>query len=194
MNAKKSPISLAKCAYASKDFDRAKILLDRIVSETPGTMEEKAARYLRARGYEDGNFTCGTNLDEAYEDYVSLSESKGILGSLAMTGCARVLYSKGARENVREILDRCHEAQSLHSNPKAMMLLGLVHEEIIHDSASAKKWYLMAYKAGLPWGLRYYAGVQLKEKKYIRAFLAHVLVFVTSPILVLIYGIRSPFK
>ena len=184
----------AKNEYRSGNFDQAKLLLDQVIAERPSSPRAMAAHYLRGRGFEDGRFSQGLNLDKALEDYLALLSGGTIARNRALVGCARVLYTKDREANMGKILELCLQAVNEFSNPKAMMWLGVLHETTIKDSALAAKWYLSAYRRGLPWGMRYYARLQEKEGRTVRSLLAHLLATASSPLLVLLNGQRSEFK
>lgn len=188
-----STFAAANKAYASGDFDKAKLLLDDIIQTFPSTGQALASRYLRARGYEDGLFGA-PDLELAAEDFDVLANNAHSYGSDGLVGYARVLFEKDKYAFSEKAISLCVEAVAIDSNVKAMMMLGLIYEEAKADYKSAGKWYLRAYRRGLPWGMRYYARLRWKQGKYLRAIAGHVASTITSPILVAIYGLRSPFK
>ncbi|MGO4550259.1 hypothetical protein AB4059_04040 [Lysobacter sp. 2RAF19] len=186
-------LELAKVAYARGDFSAAKVLLDGIIGTASTSPHVLAARYLRARGYEDGYF--GTkDLKAALADYRPLIEHAQLFGSDGLVGFARVLLETDGAANKDEIVDLCLRAVALDKNVKAMMLLGVTHEEVEMNFSSAGRWYLRAYGAGLPWGMRYFARMHRKQGHYLRAMLAHLVTTITSPFMVAIGGARSALK
>lgn len=183
----------ARDAFASGDFEKSKLLLDNIIEGSPSSPHSLSARYLRARGYEDGFFG-SIEFEKAMEDYSVLQDNIDLYGSDGALGCARVLFEIDAFGNKERIVSLCKQAINRDSNKKAMMLLGHTYDEVFNKPDLAKEWYLRAFKCGMPWGLRYYARMQSRNKKYLSAAFAHTLATVTSPFLVASQGIRSPFK
>lgn len=181
----------AKSAYLALDFERAKLVLDEIIDLAPNSGEGVAARLLRARGYEDGHFDGGIDLDLAYADYFFLSN--GLKASSGMLGCARVLYEKGSESNKEKIIELCRSAIELDANVKAMMLMGLAYEQLFKNENEARHWYLMAFRSGLPWGLKFFARSHKRSKNFVRAAIAYMLAFLVTPLLDLRRGARSPF-
>lgn len=186
-------LSNARRAYVSGDFARAKTLLDEVIGEAKDSPYGVAARYLRARGYEDGAFSGQPDLQKAYEDFLVVKSHLNECGSNGSLGCARILYRQDAIANKKEIFALCMEAIDRDSNVKAMMLLGSVYENAEKDGRSARKWYLKAFRCGLPWGMRFFARSHAREGNYVRAALAHALATISSPFLVLVFGARSAF-
>lgn len=187
-------LEIAKNAYVSGDFENAKMLLDKIVEEESDSPYGLGARYLRARGLEDGVFQEEQNLSKAYDDFLVLKDRAEEFGSAGIVGCARILFQFGASENRDRILALCVEAIARDSNAKAMMLLGCLNEQVTEDAKSARRWYLRAFMRGLPWGMRFFARSHSKDGNPVRAAMAHVMATVASPILVLFHGVRSPLK
>jgi TPR repeat protein len=184
----------ARRLHEEKRFNEAKQLLDHLIEEDAEGAYGLVARQLRARGYEDGRFFDGVNSDLAIADFSFLAERAHLFGSDGLVGKARLLFEQDRERNKEKAVELLHKAVDTDSNIKAMMLLGLINEEGFGDVVTAGKWYLQAYKHGLPWGLRYYARLQAKNGKNARAFFAHMIASLTSPILVAINGVRSPFK
>lgn len=182
----------ARRAYLSQDFKKAKFLLDEVISLSPSSNEALSARYLRARGYEDGYFEGGKNLDLAYADYAALSVAP-VSSSDALIGCARVLFEKDPAANTDVILDLCRQAIDIDENTKAMLLLGLAFERLVHNEGSARTWYMRAHRKGSPWGLTFYAKSHARSGNHVRAFFFRLLAVFTAPILVFKHGDRSPF-
>lgn len=185
---------IANDAYVSGDFVKAKIYLDGIIDEAPTSPYGIGARYLRARGFEDGFFSNKPEFKMAYEDFLIVKEHSDRFGSDGALGCARVLYEIDAKENKNRIISLCLEAIKQDKNVKAMMLLGRAYDEIFLDGEAARKWYLKAFCRGLPWGMRFYARSHANAENHIRAAIGHGLATVSSPFLVFANGARSPFK
>ncbi|WP_340650113.1 hypothetical protein [Pseudoxanthomonas winnipegensis] len=184
----------AKSAYVAGDFAKAKILLDNVIEESESSPFGVGARYLRGRGYEDGAFSDKPDLLRAYEDFEIVKAHAVDYGSDGLLGCARVLFELDARGNFREIVELCEKAVSLDSNVKAMMLLGRIYDQVVGNGGIARRWYLRAYLQGLPWGMRYFARSHARDGNAFRSIFAHAFATLTSPVLVLLYGARSPFK
>lgn len=182
-----------KKAYVSGEFEKAKVIFDSLIIDNPRSAQAHLARYLRARGFEDGAFG-RVELDMALNDFRHLHEISEQFGSDGTLGVARVLFEKNKHLYADEVQKLCHSAIKQDENVKAMMLLGLLNEEVFAKPSLAAKWYLSAYRRGLPWGLRYYARLQAKMHHRIRSLLAHGIASLTSPILVARYGVRSPLK
>jgi len=182
----------AKQAYLLKDFVSAKKLLDQVIEGASDSAEEFGARYLRARGYEDGHFAGGIDLEKAYADYAVLAKAPEIAGSEGLVGRARILYEWDAVANQSEIMTLCDEAAKL-GNVKAMMIMGQLNEQVFFDDETARRWYMRAFKSGLPWGMRYIARSYARNGCAIRAFFAHLAASLASPFLTLRFGVRSPF-
>lgn len=183
----------AKHAYVHGDFARAKLIFDLLIDQYPSSKQAMLSRYLRARGFEDGVFGA-IDLESALADFVVLDEIADVYGSDGTLGVARILYQKDKESNANRVASLCQKAIAQDANVKAMMLLGLVYENAIDDYESALRWYLRAYKSGLPWGLRYYAQLQGKKGKRFSSAVAHSIATVTSPFLVKRYGVRSALK
>ena len=180
-------------AYARGDFIKAKALIDSLIDIAPLSPQGLSARYLRARGYEDGLFG-EVKLNLALHDYKILMDHSDLCGSDGIVGYARVIFNKNQDCNKERAAKLLLRAVELDSNVKAMMMLGLIYDEGFDDSLAAGKWYLKAYRHGLPWGLRYYARLQSKKGRRFLAFLSHLIASLTSPVLVALKGVRSPFK
>ena len=181
----------AKRAYLSQDFHTAKALLDSVIRGPSSPGDQNGARYLRGRGFEDGFFVGGVNLEKAIEDYSWLKEEQIARGVI---GYARILLFKAPAENANEVISLLTEPVAKERDPKAMMLLGMANELGFSDFHSARKWYLRAYLHGLPCGLDFYANLQAKEGNLRRAVVAKVLANVTRPLLEAIHGKRTPFN
>lgn len=194
MRSYKELMAEARNLHAKKRFNEAKQILDNLIEEDSEGAYGLVARQLRARGYEDGRFSGGINNDLAYADFSFLAERAHLLGSDGLVGKARLLFEGNHQENKENAVTFLHKAIEIDSNVKAMMMLGLIYDEWFEDSKTAGQWYLRAYKKGLPWGLRYYAKLQAKNGRKVRSLLAHLIASLTSPILVAINGVRSPFK
>jgi TPR repeat protein len=193
MNNISNQFDLAKSSYLRGDFATAKPHLDEIIESDPISPYGLGARYLRARGYEDGYFG-QKDPKAALSDYRVLMGRSDLYGSDGIVGVARILFEIDRSNNKEEISALCAKAIELDKNPKAMMILGLLSEEELRDFSSAKKWYLRAYTQGLPWGMRYFARLQCKQSNFLRGSLAHGIATVTSPFLVAIFGPRSALK
>lgn len=187
-------LEIAKSAYVSGDFVRAKAFLDGVIEEAPDSPYGVGARYLRGRGYEDGVFSSEPELQKALEDFQIVKEHADEYGSDGLLGCARVLFELDAEKHADEVISYCEEAIKRDSNVKALMLLGKVYESVMRDGRTARQWYLKAYFRGLPWGMRYFARSHAKDGNVFRSVLGHSLATLSSPFLLLIHGARSPFK
>jgi TPR repeat protein len=178
----------------SKDaLVRAKESIDHEVYNSPDSPSGIFARYLRARSYEEGVLG-EQNVDAALADYSFIMDHGADLRSEGMVGCARLLHWKDKNANAAKALALCAEAIHLDSNVRAMMLMGYIYEYTMLDLGSAAKWYLKAFKNKLPWGLRFYASVQFKRKKFIASVFSHIVATIVSPFMVIRYGKRDPFK
>lgn len=187
-------LEIAKSAYVSGDFVRAKTFLDGVIEEAPDSPYGVGARYLRGRGYEDGVFSDKPELQNAYEDFLVVKEHADRYGSDGFLGCARVLFEIDSEKYKDQIISQCEEAIRRDSNVKAMMLLGKIYEGVMRDGRTARRWYLKAYLHGLPWGMRFFARSHANDGNFVRSVLGHFLATLTSPFLVLIHGARSPIK
>ena len=147
----------------------------------------------KAIGKEDGLFG-ERDLPGALADYAPLVENADDFGSDGLLGCARVLFEQDATQHSATIIELCERAVAVDRNPKAMMLFGCVHERVRLDVAAAGKWYLRAWSAGLPWGMRFYARMHWANGDYLAGGIGHILATVASPVLVLIHGCRSALK
>ena len=183
----------AKDAYVSGDFAKAKLGFDFLIDQHPSSKQALLSRYLRGRAFEDGVFGA-VDLNKALADFLALDEIADVYGSDGTLGVARVLYQTDKISQAERVVSLCKKAVDRDANVKAMMLLGLVHETSLSDPKSALRWYLSAYRKGLPWGLRYYAQLQRRRGKVFLSTLAHLAATVTSPFLVLRYGVRSALK
>lgn len=164
---------------ANKDFGRSQLRL--------------GMYYIWARLKEEG-ILGEVDTDGALEDFTFLAQHDGDFRSEGLIGRARMLYRKSPEKNADEILSLCRQAVDLDASVAAMMLMGVVFEHDKCDFGSAKKWYFRAYRSGQPWGLRFYTAMQFKRKKFLVSMLASVVLAVTSPLMVKIYGERAPFK
>jgi len=180
-------------AYSKGQFAKAKELMDELIAVDPTSPEGLCAFYLRARAYEDGRFG-SREPAKALLDYQVLVDHAELFGSDGMLGYARVLVHEDARANREQAADLLTRAIAMDANLKAMMVLGRLRELGFDDPAGAAKWYLRAYRRGLPWGLRFYARVQAREGRRLWALACHMVATLTSPWLVLIHGVRSPYK
>lgn len=180
-------------AQTSNDRALFKASLDQLIGKYPLSSEGVSALYLRARGYEDGLFVDGIRLDLALEDFATLNKATAGNGSMVLVGLARVLYQQDPRQHTQEILDLCQQAIKVDSNTKAMMLLGLVYENVFDNYRAARRWYLKAFLKGLPWGMRYCAYSLAREEKQIMAFLCHSIATIASPLLIMKNGVVPPF-
>lgn len=172
---------------------RAKELMDRAIADAPDDPSGIFARYLRARAMEDGILSV-ESMDSVLEDYQYVMNHSADLRSEGMISYARLLCWKNEQANAAEALSLCAEAARLDSNPRAMMLAGYISDHAMHDMEQAANWYLRAFRSGLPWGLRFYATVQFKRRKYLVAAGAHLAATLASPFLVLRHGKSDPFR
>lgn len=183
----------AKNAYYAGRFSTAKKILDQLIFSAPISLEGLGARFLRARGYEDGLFGI-TDLSYAMDDYTYLVEAESFFYSDGLVGRARILFKIDPNDNY-EIAAKL-ATQAINKDPKnseAMIFLGSVHEAHKIDDLAAK-YYISAFKAGSPWGLRYYARLKTKRGDYIIGFASHFLTTLISPFLYFLHRARSPLK
>lgn len=182
-----------KQLYGEMKFDEAKKIIDQIIIDDKDGEYGMSLRFLRARGYERGLYSCGINPESAFSDYSFLADRARVAGYFGLVNKARMLIDKDLKNNLGEAVALCEEALAIEPNDRAQMLLGFIHENGTGDFTSAAKWYLRAYRSGMPWGLRYYARLRWKQKRYIRSVLAHLIVTLTAPIMRAIKGHRDPF-
>lgn len=175
------------------DIARLKELMDREISNFPDSPSGMFARYLRARSYEDGVLG-EKNIDAAMEDYLFIMNHGGGLKSEGVVGYARLLCYKDECANAAKALSMCVEAVRIDSNVRAMMFAGYLCDHVMHDLDAAAEWYLRAFKGKLPWGLRFYASLQFRRKKYIASILAHIVATIVGPFFVFRYGKKDPFR
>jgi TPR repeat protein len=178
---------------SKKALIRAKEAIDRKVHSAPESPSGIFARYLRARSYEEGVLG-KQDVDAALEDYSFIMAHGADLRSEGMVGCARLLHWKDKNANTAKALALCAQAIRLDSNVRAMMFMGYIYEHTAHDLESAAKWYLEAFKNKLPWGLRFYASVQFKRRKFLTSIFSHIAATIVGPFMVLRYGKRDAFK
>jgi len=167
--------------------------IDREVHDSPESPSGIFARYLRARAYEEG-LLVNQNIDAAMEDYSFIMDHGGDLRSEGMVSCARLLHWKDKSGNAEKALSLCAEAIDLDSNVRAMMFMGYIFEHSMRDFESAATWYLRAFKNKQPWGLRFYASVQLKRGKFVVGVLSHVAATILGPIMTIRHGRKGAFK
>jgi tetratricopeptide (TPR) repeat protein len=181
--------------YSIGKYSDAKAILDRVVMLSPDSAEGVSARYLRARGYEDGIFSNDCELERAFEDYFILTQgtSELELVSDAFVGLARIMLKQGTATS-EEIIAACNSAISIDSNVHALMLIGVTCEGQGDGGDEARKWFLKAWFKGLPWGGRFYANSHIKNRNYIRGYFFHFLSTFFSIILVVIFGFKDPFR
>lgn len=180
-------------AYSKGEFARAQVLMDELIAFDPTSPQGLCALYLRARANEDGRFG-GKDTAKALMDYQVLIEHADLFGSDGMLGYARVLVDRDAKAKRKEAARLLMRAIEMDANTKAMMVLGKLYELGFDDPVAAGRWYLKAYRRGLPWGLRFYARMQARQGHRLRALACHAVASLTSPLFVLIHGVRSPFK
>jgi hypothetical protein len=180
------PISAGALAHAKE-------LIDLKIISSPEKPSGLFARYLRARSYEEGTFG-EQNIDAAIEDYSFIMTHGEDLRSEGMVGCARLLHCKNESENAAKAIELCLDAIHIDSNVRAMMFIGYVYEHTMHDLKAAAEWYFRAFRNKLPWGLRYYASVQFKRRKFISSIFSHVAATIVSPLMVFRYGRRDAFR
>ncbi len=180
------PISKDACAGVKEAIDRE-------VHDYPESPSGIFARYLRARSYEEGVLV-KQDVDAAMKDYLFIMDHGAKLRSEGMVGYARLLHWKDKSGNAERALALCTEAIRLDSNVRAMMFMGYIFEHTMQDFESAARWYLRAFKGKLPWGLRFYASVQFKRKKFISALFSHAAATFVGPLMVVRYGKRGAFK
>jgi hypothetical protein len=186
-------LDAALAAYESGNEEDTEKLVNDAIARLPEA-EGIVLRLLRARAYEFGGYPGGVDLSKAYVEYRAVEDWTPSIGSEALVGAARVLFDLDAEENKDEIMRLCVKAVRVDRHVHAKMLLGLLHDKILHDRKSARKWYFSAYMGGLPWGLRYCARLHTKDGNYIRAFFFHALTSITSPFLVMLNGAQGPFS
>lgn len=181
---------LAKSAYRRKEYGAAKALLDKVIELSPNSPEGAGALYLRARGFEDGNF--GTvDLDSALSDFSSLRANEDYHLSDAALGIARVLYKKNADANAQDVI-KLYKTEICRANcTEAMVMLGSLYEHYFHDYRLAGKYYLMAFYEYNPWGLRHYARLKIKNGKFVQGVVLHVFTTALSPFFILFNEIKQ---
>ncbi|WP_395116227.1 hypothetical protein ACFCQI_09935 [Rhodanobacter sp. FW102-FHT14D06] len=175
------------------DFDQVKKLLDRSKSDPSSFPSATGMRYIYARLEEEGAFG-GNNNPVALSAFSELSSEEGEFQSEGLIGRARMLYRLSERENANEVLDLCERAVSVDGNAKAMMIMGHVLQNTKNDFSAANRWYLRAFFSGMPWGLRFYASSQAKQRRFFLSSLAHLIAAITSPILLVFFDERGPYK
>lgn len=175
------------------DTDR----IDKILAGEPMNLgvlpNSSGLKYLLARleeewvvGGEDGIVALGL--------FSELAEKRDEFLGEALIGQARILYRVNKEKNLKEIISLCKEAVDVEQNSKAMLMLGSIFENDCEDYELAGRWYLCAYRHGLPWGLRWYAKMQGKLGRSIRSMLAHVATTISSPFMVAWHGLTGPYK
>lgn len=181
-------------AFEAGDVELTQALVDQAIEERPSSLDGVTLRFLRGNAYEWGGYPGGIDLDKAYADYKALEEWTPILGSDVLVSAARVLFDMDGQENKDEIERLCLKAVSIDQHVHAKMLLGLLNQKVLMNSKKARKWYLSAYRGGLPWGLRYYADSQKNDGNSVIASFAHLIATLTSPFLVIFNGARGAFS
>jgi len=171
---------LAKCAYRRGDFVSAKIMLDKVIEVSPRSICGFGARYLRARGFEDGYFGAA-DLDSALSDYSFLLNNEECWRGDALLGRARVLFSINANSNIKEVIWLCMSAIDEDHPSEAMIFLGSIYESYFNDYSFANKFYISAFCGGNALGLRYYARLKMKNKNYICGISAHFATTIVAP-------------
>jgi hypothetical protein len=169
-------------AYAARDFERALLLMDEVIDQSPESPQGLGTRHLRALAYELGNVPGGVDLQKAIIDYRFLADRASIVGSVGFIGCARVLCTSDLKSNVAEIRDLCERAIEVDGSPAARMLLGYVANEL-GDQRQARKWFWSAFRRGSPWGIRYFAASHWNDGSYVRGFLFHVISAIMWPLM-----------
>lgn len=172
---------------------KARIIVELADREFAGDPLKLGMRFISARLKEDGVLG-EVDTDAALEDFSFLMQYDNGFKSEGMVGRARMLYRIDPDRNADEVISLCRQAIKADSSVKAMMLMGFVFDNTKDDFNSAKVWYLRAYLRGLPWGLRAYAQSQWKRGNFIVSTIAHLVVCITSPFMVMVNGIRDPFK
>lgn len=185
-------LNLARRNKSAESVAEVRQALDSFINQDPESSIGLAARFMRARAFEDGTFG-EVQTDAALDDFIYLSERSAKFGSEGIIGYARVLLRKDSNRS-NDVISLCREAVALDNNRRAMMIMGFVYENIMGNFSKAKYWYLRAWRNGMPWGMRFYAEIKLKERSLTLGVLAHCLATVTSPFMVLWRGCRFPFK
>lgn len=193
MESIESVLFMATSAYGRGEYDAAKVLLDKVIEFSPNSPEGAGALYLRARGFEDGNFGM-VDLDSALSDFSSLRANENYRLSDAVLGIARVLYAKNADANVQEVINLYKTEIQRANCTEAMVMLGSVYDNYFHDYRLARKYYLMAFNGCNPWGLRHYARLSIKNGKFSQGLALHVFTTIISPFLVLFNEVKLKMK
>ena len=183
----------ARNAYERMDFKRAKELLDRIEEQEHDPHERAAAALLLARGYEDGHFAGGVDLDRAYAAFQRVDHVIGEERSDGLVGRARILFAKDGPLYRDEIVVFCRKAIDIDRNPRAMMLMGLAQEVLFHNEGLARRWYWFAFRNGLRWGLTFVARSHAREENHVRCLFYLILDSMLRPIFMFRSGQNSPF-
>lgn len=194
MEQPENDLQRAKSLIISGRRVEGEAVINSIISDHPEDHPATlAARFLRARAYEDGMWG-EVKTEAAFADFSILKEDTSFFGLEGALGYARLMLRKDSIANAEAAVDLCQSAAKTHHDTRAMMLLGYIYENILEKNTLAERWYLRAYMHGSAWGLRYYAALQMRQKKYLRGILGHILATATSPILVVRFGARDPFK
>lgn len=175
------------------DVDAINKILDRADADPASWPGAEGIRYVHARLEEEGAFS-GDNNAAALKAFSTLSSQKGEFQSEGLVGQARLLYRLNEEENANRILELCKEAVDIDRNVRAMMVIGHVLQNTKNDFPAANRWYLRAFRRGMPWGLRFYASLQAEQRKFVRSSLAYAIATITHPILLLLFGARGPYK
>lgn len=173
---------LARDAYVLGDFEKAKTLLDSVVSDSELKDDHSAALFLRASGFEHGVFAGGVNYSAAASDYRAILAGAERAPRDVLLRYARVLYASDRVTNAEEILRVCEVAIFLYRDAETMMLAGRTKDEVLQEGAAARRLFVRAFFRGDPLGLDCVCRSFLRERKPFAAVLVAVIAFPLRPL------------
>lgn len=184
----------AKKSVLSENFQQAINFLDAIIQLNENMPIVLAARYMRGQIYENG-YLGELNFEMAVDDYEYLAKHEDLIGLVGVLALARTLMFIDSKKNLSRINDLCESVIKAGNSDgvHAMMILGRTNE-LNGNMKLASKFYLMAYKNGLPWGMRYYARMNGRLGNFFRCVSAHIWATLIGPLCFIRYGTRREFE
>ena len=168
--------------------------IDAAIDAAPLSEDALHLRLIKAGAIEYGEWVGGQDQQRAYHEYSQLEEKVDVLGVRGLDvylGAARTLYRIDAVGNVKEIERLLNSSRAIGKSPHVEMLFGMLNENVVSNHELARKHYLTAFKMHLPWGLRFYARSHTAQRHFVRGGLAHILVTVLTPFMLLFFGAKG---
>lgn len=175
--------------YKEEKFNEARSIIDKIIEQSPESPEGISSRHLRASSIEAEEYS-KNDIELAKEDYLFIDEHANVYSPEGALGYVWIVMKQESAD-VQQCLDLLKKNWK-HGDSRVYMLTGLVYEELSKDYSNACKFYLKAFFRLQPWGLRFYAKLKVKQKKYLVGYFSHFLATLATPLLALIKGLPHP--